>query len=209
MKLRRSAAMSALTAAAVATVAGCTSGSDGNGTPAPTATATSTVTGSPVSPSTPVATATVTATATASATSTGNASGTGLCTPTVMTFALGQSSGAGGTSYFAVIATNASQQPCVTTGYPGLALLDGSGSQILQADRDQSTSGSVTTITVQPGQRISAVVGAQDVGTGGGVCVSSPAFLFTLPDNTDSTTIAHVTPACRVSVQPFTRYTGP
>lgn len=197
--------------AAMAIVAGCTSSSDGAGTgPSSGATATVTTTdtvssaapptgsGVPASSTAPVATATTTAAA----------AGPGLCTPTVMRFRLGAGEGAAGTQTVPVIATNASQQPCVTTGYPGVAVLNAAGAQIAQAKR---VAGGVvsTTLVVQPGEQISALIGSASMGAGGVTCPTSPAILFTLPDNTDSTRIVAGIPGCAdgVSVGPFVKGT--
>lgn len=130
----------------------------------------------------------------------------GLCTPTVMTFALTRTDGAAGSGYFSVLATNRSSSPCVTTGFPGLALLDASGRQILQADRD--TSRAPTTVVVGPGQVVSSVVRVASTSRDGNVCPTSPAFLLTLPDNTDSTRIERLLPACSVTVGPFVAGSG-
>ncbi len=200
----------AVSVAAVAIVAGCSSGAKGDGTPSPVATVTSTAT---VTSSAPAAATTAPATPGSSAPATtpagsGNASGPGLCTPTVMTFAVTPNDGAGGSDYFQIRATNASKSPCVTTGFPGIAFLDAGGRQILQAVRQDPAT--VTTIVVAPGQEISARVQAEgsDLENGGTPCPSSPAFLLTLPDNTDSTRITHTTPVCSVGVAAFIRGSG-
>jgi hypothetical protein len=205
-----------LPVAAVLTVAGCTSGSGGDTTPSATVTDTVTSaappTGSGVPASTPASTPASSGGAssgsTGSSSSGGNASGPGLCTPTVMTFEVGQSDGAAGTSYVPIIATNASQQPCVTTGYPGVAALDQSGAQIAQAGRTMGGTGG-TTIVVQPGQQVSSLLAAASMASGIPTCPTSTAILFTLPDNTDSTKLDLRLPACAdgISVDPLVRGT--
>lgn len=222
--LRHAAAVAAAVVS-LAGVAGCTSGSDGNGSPSVVATATVTATGSASSANPPTgsgvpATSTppaggsptggATGSPTGGPTGSSTSSGPGLCTPTVMTFRLGAGGGAAGTDYYPIIATNASQQPCVTTGFPGVAMLNAAGRQIAQASRETGTaSAPVTTIVVQPGQQISARLRSSTMGTNGALCAQSPALLFTLPDNTDSTRIVTGLPACAdgVSVGAFVRGT--
>ena len=184
------------------TVAGCTGDSAGRGAsaPPPIATATRTVasaappTGSGVPASTPASAA-------------ASPSGPGLCTPTVMTFAVGQPDGAAGTSLVTVTATNGSAAPCVTTGFAGVAFLDAAGKQFLQADRDPTVQS--TTLTVPPGGTISARLAVGDVGAGGGTCAASTAILLTLPDNTDSTRLdLPEASACDAQVQAFVEGDG-
>lgn len=193
----------AVLAVLVLTVAGCSSSAkDTRATaPVPTVTQTATVSAAP-----PATGASAPGSSTAPATSPATSSGPGLCTPTVMTFAVSQNDGAAGSVYFAVHATNASKSPCVTTGFPGMAFLNAGGNQILQADRDDPST--ATTITVAPGEEVTAEVKASDGAGENRICPSSPAFLLTLPDNTDSTKINHTTPACSVSVSAFVKGAG-
>ncbi len=126
-----------------------------------------------------------------------------LCTPTVTT--LDASSGDGGAAGhfgFLVVVRNASAQPCRTSGYPGVALLDASGHQVLQAQRTLAgyTGGvrnaAAPAIVLQPGQQASVRVEGLNAAPDGSGCATSPALLFTLPDNTDSTRLVHSTPTC-------------
>lgn len=212
---RRTIVLAGVSVVALAIVAGCTSGSDGNGTPSVVATATVTATGSASSAAPPTgsgvpatSTAPVSSGATGSPTSSQNSSGPGLCTPTVMTFRLGVGGGAAGTSYQPIVATNASKQPCVTTGFPGVAMLNAAGRQIAQASRVQGGV-SVTTIVVQPGQQVSALLASATMAPGVDSCPTAPAILFTMPDNNDSTRIIAGLPACAdgVRVGPLVRGT--
>lgn len=192
------------------TVAACSGSSTGNGTPTLTPTETVTSTDTVTTSAPPPGTSGSAASTGPTSGSTGSrttASGPVLCTPTVMTFTLGVNNGASGVQYFPVIATNASKQPCVTTGFPGVAVLNGSGGQYAQATRSLSVPG--TTIVVQPGQKVQAIVGFRDAPeTGVGQCPVSPGFLFTLPDNTDSTRLQRSQAVCSATVQAFVRYTG-
>lgn len=203
--IRPLAAAGALSAAAL--LAACTSG------------------GSDTTPSTPTVTTTVTASGSSSSTAptggvTGSASGgprtggsspTGPveCTPTVATFAVEDGGGAAGTSGVAVVVTNASQQPCVTTGWPGVAVLDAGGAQIEQAQR-QGNGTAPQTITLRPGDKASATLTWSN-GTGtDGACPQGAAILFTLPDNTDSTRLDVRPLACPdgVRIYPLVAATG-
>lgn len=196
-----------IVAGVLLTVAACTSSSHTTSPPPATVSTTVTATASTAPVTTPTVPPTGPASSAAPASGGSTGSGPGLCTPTVMTFRLGSGNGAGGTDSVPVVATNASRQPCVTTGYPGVAALDTSGRQIAQADRG-SEGQQVSTLVVQPGQQISALLTGHVEGPGG-ECPESAAILFTLPDNTDSTRIVTALPACPggFGVQPFVRGT--
>lgn len=205
MGLRHAVVVAGSAVAVLAIVAGCTSGSDGNVTP--TASATVTRTSTATVPATTASSGTSpasTAPVGVSSTPRTSASGPGLCTPTVTTFRVGNGGAGLGHAGFTVTVTNASQQPCVTTGYPGVALLDAAGHQIEQAQRTLRgylgglpAGAQPATLTLHPGQQASALIEGTDFDpASGGDCPTSPALLFTLPDNTDSTTLRHDTPAC-------------
>ena len=88
-----------------------------------------------------------------------------------------------------------------------MALLDGAGHQILQATRDGAAT--PTTIVLQPGDEATVQVAVSSLDGKGNVCtVTSPAFLFTLPDNTDSTRINDSLKACDVRVGAFVKGAG-
>ena len=206
MRLRRPVLPLAATTATLAIVAGCTSGSNGTTTPSVTETVTTTATASASAPPSGGSSAATTSAPPTGSGSSSAASGPGLCTPTVMTFDVTASEGAAGSSYFLIRATNASASPCVTTGFPGVALLDANGKTILNATRGEPSE--AKTLVVAPGERITSQVRAANAGDGSQVCPISPKFLLTLPDNTDSTTITHATPACSVGVTAFVKGDG-
>lgn len=97
---------------------------------------------------------------------------------------------------------NAANRPCRTTGYPGVALLDGTDHQIAQAQRTPSGymgglgSGTPPMVVLAPGQEATAMIEGLNSNPDGSSCATSPAFLFTLPDNTDSTRLAQQVRAC-------------
>lgn len=207
---RRAVALSGSAVGILLIVAGCTTSSDGKGTPSAVATTTVTATGSASSAAPPTGSG-VPATSTApvgGSTGSATASGPGLCTPTVATFTVGPAEGAAGTGFLPVHVTNASQRSCVTTGYPGVALLNASGSQILQAQRETGYGQKSTTITLAPGEQATALIATSAQSDNGAACPTSPAFLFTLPDNTDSTKLTAVLSLCNVKVRPFVKGDG-
>ena len=112
---------------------------------------------------------------------------------------------------FVVTARNASRQTCTTQGYPGVALLDAKGRQIEQATRTRRGylgglgSGAPPRIVLHPGQRASARIEGSTLNEATQkACPQSPAILFTLPDNRDSTRLRVSFPACSgVEVHPM------
>ena len=112
---------------------------------------------------------------------------------------------------FVVTARNASHQACVTQGYPGVALLDAQGHQIEQATRTREgfmgglRNGAPPRIVLHPGQRASARIEGFTIDEATQkACPQSPAILFTLPDNRDSTRLRVSFPACKgVQVHPM------
>ena len=188
---------------AIALVAGCTSNEKAGPTsPAPIETA-STSTATPTA--TPTATSTVTTTvAPTTATATDGStdqSGTVLCTPTVMRFAFARTTPERSVGGVRITATNGSRQPCVTQGYPGVALLRGS-EQVRQAARD--TSQQPRSVTVAPGESVGTTVLA-DESRPLAQCPYSDALLFTLPDNRDSTRLSAKVSTCSLRVTPMVR----
>lgn len=122
-----------VTALAVAALlAGCGGGSSGG-------TATPPVTTAPTNPASTSPTATVTAppSATVTASPSRPAAAAGPCSTGQLALSLGQSQGAAGTFYQAVILTNTSSASCTLFGYPGVSFATASGSQVgLSASRD-------------------------------------------------------------------------
>ena len=199
------------------TLAACTSGSTDKGSPStspsvsPTSTSTVTATAPvPVTSSAPTPSASSSTGTTGSATPAA-AGGTIPCTPTVSSFSVGGQNGASMHVVFVVTARNASRQTCVTQGYPGVALLNATGRQIEQAKRTREgfmgglSSGAPPRIVLHPGQRASARIEGFTINEATQkTCPHSPAILFTLPDNRDSTRIRVSFPACAgVQVHPM------
>ena len=88
--------------------------------------------------------------------------------------------------------TNRGSTPCHLKGYPGVAALDTSGTQVAQAQRTLSgyLGGATSTATVllRPGQMASARVEALAYNSGdGSACTPWAGLLVTAPDDTAST----------------------
>lgn len=93
---------------------------------------------------------------------------------------------------------------CTLTGYPGVAGLNSSGHQVVQAMRTLNgfmggvpTGESPPIVTLAPGQVASAIVEGTDVPIGGAVaCPSYPALLVTPPNTPQSVTLNTGLPGC-------------
>ncbi|HET9691534.1 MAG TPA: DUF4232 domain-containing protein [Acidimicrobiales bacterium] len=153
------------TSAAVATTAPTT----GTATTAPTSVPVTTVT-------TAAASTTTVAPVTTSTTSSDR------CTH--LAIAVGQSEGAAGTIGVPLSFTNTGSTTCVLGGYPGVALLDASGAQAVQAARTGSPG---SPVRLAPGAEASALLTGSDVPSGSATsCPSYPAALVTPPGSTSS-----------------------
>jgi hypothetical protein len=99
---------------------------------------------------------------------------------------------------------NTSSQTCQITGYPGVAGLDASGDQQVQATRTlNGFMGGVPTgspppvVTLAPDQSASATVEATDVPVGDQTtCPSYPALLITSPNTTPAVMVSVGLPGC-------------
>lgn len=97
-----------------------------------------------------------------------------------------------------IILTNTGSAACVVIGWPGVAALDGSGSQIYQAAR-VGAKGPASTL--EPGESASAVLyavtslGGPSYG-GSSSCAQVPNLLVTPPNETHSGQVAFGSPVC-------------
>ncbi|MHB1536389.1 MAG: DUF4232 domain-containing protein [Acidimicrobiales bacterium] len=117
--------------------------------------------------------------------------GPSACTSSQIGVSLG-SGGAGlGHVGYPVLFTNKGTTSCVLGGYPGVALLDASGHQAVQAMRTpggylgglSSESTTPPVLTVAPGQTVSALLEGTDIPVGAATsCPSYPAVLVTPPN---------------------------
>jgi hypothetical protein len=190
----RRAAIAALALAAVATGCGSATHETTGPTTAPPATTAST------QPATTVPATTVPAT-TAVATTVPITTTTAPSEPAAC-----ESSARLGHEGIALLFKNVGHVACILHGYPGVALLNASGHQALQAVRSPSgylgglTPGTTTppTLVVQPGETDSALLEGTDVATGDGPsCPSYLAALVTPPNQTVSTKLKLVKGASR------------
>lgn len=153
-------------------------------------------------------TAGTTATTGAQAPTTTGAGGTG-CGFSQLTVS-SSSQGAAGHIGVVVVFTNKSATTCTLTGYPGVAGLNSSGQQAVQATRTPSgymggISGTTPpTVTLAPGGTASALIEGSDVPQGNeSSCPTYPSLLITPPNTTQSVTISQSMPGCaEIQVHP-------
>jgi len=96
---------------------------------------------------------------------------------------------------------NASTRPCTLLGYPGVAGLDASGRQVVQAVRSFSgyLGGDyvVRAVRLEPGGRAAALVEGTDVPSGSATsCLRCPRLLVTAPGQTESHPLSGGMPDC-------------
>lgn len=212
MSSRWGIAMPAAVLAVGAALAGCGSTSSSTTATAPASTTSSTPAAAPSASGTgssgptssgPASSGTAQASATASG---GSGSGTGTaawCTASQLKISYTDNSqikqGAlAGMSHddSVVMVTNISSASCQTGGYPGVAALDSSGTQIKQAARATDTS---KTITLAPGAVASALVSANSASCAKPVTVAG--LLVTAPNERSSTRLGTPGTFCLASLQ--------
>lgn len=169
----------------------CSSNSSPNQAASGTTTTTTTTAPSTTTTTQPVATSTVT--------------GTPLCTGSAVGVSGQAASAAAGHQGVVLLFVNNGSASCLLYGYPGVAGLDASGAQAVQATRTPTgmmggLAPGVTTppkVTLSPRQKASAVVEGSDVvqGTETG-CPSYPALLVTPPNTKTSVTVPLGLPGC-------------
>ncbi|RFA07191.1 hypothetical protein B7R21_16505 [Subtercola boreus] len=150
-------------AAAALTVTGCAAGQ-----PAPTVTTTTTVTSAPTAPATSTATGTPTPTATAGGQVDPDAPA-GQCADSALAVAVTPAAGgaAAGSVFFTVDFTNTGAGACDLRGAPGVSIVgDGNGTQLGSPARQ--TDQTLATVTLQPGQSVSAPLQQTNIDAAGG-----------------------------------------
>jgi hypothetical protein len=103
-----------------------------------------------------------------------------------------------------LVFTNASQVTCTLQGYPGVAMLNAQGDQVVQAIRTPSgylggiqPGTSPPLVTLKPGAAASATLEGDDVPTGTATtCPTYPKILVTPPNATQSATLPVSMPGC-------------
>ncbi|HEY2003548.1 MAG TPA: DUF4232 domain-containing protein [Candidatus Saccharimonadia bacterium] len=103
------------------------------------------------------------------------------CQTSVLAATLTSSGGAAGTIYYSLALKNTGAKTCTERGYPGVSLVDGSGSMLGQpATRNSSVT--PQTITLSPGASVYAQVGVPNAGNfGPGQCSANSAALRVYP----------------------------
>jgi len=118
----------------------------------------------------------------------------------------GETGAATGHSGFPVLFTNTSSSACRMSGYPGVALLDAAGRQVIQAQREPSgfmgglpghSAGPLPAIGLASGETASALVEGDDVPLSGvAPCGPFAAILVTPPNATQSVRVDVGVPGC-------------
>jgi hypothetical protein len=146
-------------AAAAAVLAACGGSSSGAGAgPAPTPTPTPTHT-QPPTPSSPPVTVTASPTRTKTVTAKPKPSKTPKVSPCgtgALSASLGQSQGAAGSFYMALVLTNKGSTTCTMFGYPGVSYISSSGAAVGQPASE--IKGHEATVTLKPGAAASTLL---------------------------------------------------
>lgn len=121
------------------------------------------------------------------------------CTPAQIAVSIGQGGAGLGHVGFPLLFTNKSSTRCVLSGYPGAAMLDASGRQVVQAARTPSGylggqaegSPAPAAVYVYPGDTVSAMLEGTDNPIGASTsCPYYPDVLVTPPNQDVSVTLA-------------------
>lgn len=147
-------------------LAGCSSGSKTTTSSATTqASTTSTTSG---------ATSTTKAGSTTSSTAPSN-----LCATTELSAELGPTNAGAGQLYQPLILTNTGNRTCETRGFPGVSILDASGTQIGQPAQREGNEG--PTVSLAPGKTASALLHTANEGIPGAPCEATSAKMKVYP----------------------------
>jgi Protein of unknown function (DUF4232) len=111
-------------------------------------------------PTTVASTAATTAATTGTqATTTATPARPGLCVSSGLRASLGQSLGAAGTSYVALVLSNQSRVTCTLDGYPGVSFIAGTDAHQIGAPALRDARFSAAPVTLAPGATVHATVG--------------------------------------------------
>ena len=129
-----------------------------------------------------------TTTSTAAGITTTTKAGTPACTSSELQAELGPSDAGAGQVYAPLILRNTSTKTCEVTGFPGVSVLDGSGTQLgAPATRDGAEGGSVL---LQPGGVASATLHTTGEGISGSCEPTSAQMRVFPPNQTEAITFA-------------------
>ncbi|MGI8666962.1 MAG: DUF4232 domain-containing protein [Jatrophihabitans sp.] len=135
-----------------------------------------------------------------------------VCAPPYLTVSAKQASGGDGHDGYVLRYTNTGQISCSMTGYPGLAILNAAGKQILQATRTpagylggiRNGKPPFPTVTLSAGESASALLEGIPSDTRGNGCPTEHALLTTAPNTTSSVRVAITTTICsQVQIHPI------
>lgn len=125
------------------------------------------------------------------------------CTSAQLSVTPGLNSGAAGTIGRVILFENSSSYTCLLHGFPGVAGLDNSGSQVVQAIRILNGApftgpiSSLPTVQLAPGDTASALVLSSDVPEGSATsCPTYAALLVTPPNAFQSVRVNASLPGC-------------
>ena len=116
------------------------------------------------------------------------------CTTKSLATTVGQAQGAAGHNYIPIVFQNIGSTPCTLGGFPGVALTNSAGQQVIQAVR---TSAVPKTITLAAQGFGSALLTATDVPSGNETtCPTYAGALVTPPNDTSSQALTVQVPGC-------------
>jgi len=149
----------------------------------------------------PSAAVTAPASTTAPPNPTGTSPSTVRCRGPQLVVGTGGSDSASGHRALVLLFTNHGGTPCHLKGYPGVAALDTSGTQVAQAQRTlggyMGGASSTATVLLRPGQAASALVEALAYNpSDGSACTPWAGLLVTAPDDTASTRLPWTSDGC-------------
>lgn len=142
-------------------------------------------------PTPSTATATIRPTSTSTPSPTTTSASTSACATSNLNVALTNNAGGGaaGSVYYSLDFTNKGTKACTLMGYPGVSMVNGAGTQIGNP-ADRATDKPVTTLTLQPGGKVSSTLRVVNNNFGPGVCKDGATSLKVYPPNqTASVTI--------------------
>ena len=132
----------------------CTSANTTTGTPTTVASSAATTAATTGTPATTGTQATTTATP----------ARPGLCVSSGLRASLGQSRGAAGTSYIALLLTNRSRVPCTLDGYPGVSFTAGSDAHQIGAPAQRDSRVGAAPVILVPGATVHVTVEVANYG---------------------------------------------
>ncbi len=190
--MRRGGALAVVFTVFGAILSACSSASTSPSTSSTTSSTTSAATSSTSGSS---------ATTTSAGSATTTSSGTGLCATADLEGSVAGSSAAAGTIETTVNLKSTATTPCTLGGYPGLQLLDSSGSplptKVVRGGTYSFTSMTPTTVTVAPGGAVDFNIGYSDVPVGNEKsCPSSTSLEVTPPNAYDHLVLAVALAPC-------------